>query len=161
LAKRNENVIAILLEPIGLDEEFIEWPLHITIVPWFHGYDEYKLDELLEKISRQRQGFSAKVQQIEKFGANKDVEVNVIDDCPPLYELHNQVFTELEKNGFIIHQKDYVGETYRAHITRQPHGHLDSGQIIKINSFSLIHQKRLKKTGTIVKAVVKNYEFKK
>lgn len=160
MSKRNENVVAILLEPVKIGKEFIEWPLHITIVPWFHGYDADKLDELLRGLATKHKPFMATVGQIERFGYKKDVEVNVIDDYEPLKRLHLDVFNTLENNNFIIHQKDFVGEDYRAHITRQPKSHKNEGEVIEVKSFALVKQERLKKSGEIVKTIVKYYELK-
>lgn len=159
MAKRNENVIVILLEKMPVNEEFIEWPLHITVVPWFHGYDETKLDKLLSQIAASHKKFKAGVGQLEKFGYKKDVEVNLIDNNKQLNQLHRDVFDILESNDFIIHQKDFVGEGYRAHITRQPHGYKNEGEEIQIKSLSLVKQERLKKSGAIVKKIVKQYEL--
>ena len=159
MAARDENVIAILLERMPLNKEFIEWPLYITIVPWFHGYDAKKLDSLLVKISKSHKGFTAQIGPLEKFGHKKEVAVNVVDDCDQLDKLHLDVFNTLEKNDFIIHQKDFVGETYRAHITRQPKGHKNEGDRIEVGAFALVKQERLKKSGAIVKKIVKQYEL--
>lgn len=159
MAKKEENVIAVILETIRLGEEFIEWPLHITIVPWFHGYDAQKLDHLLAELAAKHRSFSARVGKIERFGQKKDVAVNVIDDSPELINLHLAVFNQLEANGFIIHQKEYVAGNYRGHITRQTHAAMKEGQKIKIGSISLVHQERLEQTGEIVKTVIKNYEL--
>lgn len=159
MAKKVENIVAIVLERVQLGKEFIEWPLHITIVPWFHGYNPKKLDELLESLASRHQPFSATVGKIEGFGPKKDVKVNVIDDCPELDNLHLDVFNKLEENGFIIHQKIFVGRGYRAHITRQLHAWLDEKKKIRIGSVSLVRQERMKKTGQIVKTIVKNYEL--
>jgi len=156
---RNENVVAILLESTALDKEFIEWPLHITIVPWFHGYDAKKLDDLLAGISKTHKSFKAQVGPLEKFGYKKEVEVNVIDDCDQLRKLHWAVFNILENNGFIIHQKDFVGDNYRPHITRQPKSHKDKGDEVEVRFFALVKQERLKKSGAIVKTIVKQYEL--
>jgi hypothetical protein len=159
LANRNENVVAILLEPMALNKEFIQWPLHITIVPWFHGYDARKLDDLLSGIAKAHENFWAVVGPLERFGQRKEVEVNVIDDCDKLTRLHWDVFNTLETNDFKIHQKDFVGDGYRAHITRQPESWKDKGEKVEIKAFALVKQERLKKTGEIVKMIVKQYEL--
>jgi hypothetical protein len=52
-----------------------------------------------------------------------------------------------------------VGDGYMAHVTHQTHAFLKEGAQITIKSFSLIEQERLKKTGEIVKKIVKEYEL--
>lgn len=159
MANRNEHVIAITLEPIKIGQEFIEWPLHITIVPWFPCDDEIKLDEILMGISQKHPAFTVKVGPLERFGPKKDVKVNLITPNSKLTKLHREVLKNLDKNGFEVHQKEYVGPGYRPHITHQLHGHFDTGAKIEIDSFTLFKQVRLKKTGVMVKTVVRHYKL--
>lgn len=159
MTRRNEHVIAIMLESVSPADKFIEWPLHITIVPWFHCDATEKLDKFLHNVADKQTRFSAKVGQSHMLGKNKDVPVSLIDESPKLAKLHQKILEILEKNGYRVHQKEWVGENYIAHITHQLHGRKHPGEKLKINSFTLVRQDRLKKTGTMVKTIVKSYEL--
>lgn len=148
-----------MLEPADVGYEFIEWPLHITIVPWFPCDDEKKLDAILEEIAGNHPVFSVTVGPAEWFGPKKDVPVNLVEASPALMALHIAVFEALEKNNFPIHQKEFVGAGYRAHITHQKHGQKHPRQILRLKSFTLVKQLRMKKTGAMVKTITKNYEL--
>jgi hypothetical protein len=159
VSARNEYVVVTMLEPFAIGQEFIDWPLHITIVPWFPANDSEKLDSILTEVARARPGFLAEVGEIEKLGPKKDVEVNLIKGSAELNELHWNIFNILEKNDFGIHQKNYVGKGYIPHVTHQSHGHASPGDKIQVKSFSLVKQVRQKKSGIMVKAIVKDYKL--
>jgi len=156
---RNEHVVAIMLEPVSMGQEFIDWPLHITIVPWFPCGDAKKLDRILTDAAGTQAGFSLEVGKIEKFGPKKNIKVNLMKESPMLDKLHWNIFNVLEKNSFGIHQKEYVGDGYRPHITYQPHGHSSPGDQFQVKFFTLIKQIRQKKNGTMVKSAVKDYRL--
>ncbi len=156
---RNEHLVVVMLEPMPLGVEFEDWPLHITLVPWFPGKDEIRLDEILAGVANKNQKFEVTVGEQVMFGPRKDIPVNLLVRDGDLYRLHWDVFQSLEKNGFFIHQKTHLGQNYRAHITHQKERHKKKGEKLAINSFALVGQIRLKKTGRMIKAVVKEYEL--
>ncbi len=138
-------------------QEFIIWPLHVTVVPWFAVHDEGKLDHVLEEISTEHQIFIAHVGKTAMFGAKKDLPVNLLEESNDLISLHSAVYNSLELNGFYIHQKDYIGTKYQPHITHQGKKHMNEGDEFIVESFSLVKQVRQKKTGTMIKQVAKEY----
>ncbi|HEX5448257.1 MAG TPA: 2'-5' RNA ligase family protein [Candidatus Saccharimonadales bacterium] len=159
MARRNEHLVVAMLEPIEIGKEFIDWPLHITLAPWFPCDDENKLDKILSEIAGRHSGFGVEVGGIEDFGGKNPVPVNVIVENDNLSKLHRDIINGLEASGFSIHQKEYIGEGYRPHVTHQKHARKSQGEQIKIESFGLAKQIRLKKIGTMVKTLVKNYEL--
>ena len=140
--------------------EFVIWPLHITIVPWFPCDDEEKLDSLLAIIASKHEAFIVNVGKTEHFGRKDKLTVNLVDDPGNLHRLHWEVFYTLEKRGFPIHQKDHMGEKYRPHITYQGRRHSLEGDELIVDSFTLVRQVRQKKTGAMIKEVVKDYRLK-
>lgn len=161
--KRNEHLVVIMLEPGPLGEEFEIWQPHITIVPWFPCDDGDRLDQTLSKIAARHKEFVVKAGKIEDWGRKEKYQVQKIDDQGELHRLHQDVFNSLEKNGFPIHQKDFMGEKYSPHIAlrnRLQRGTaMEPGQDIKVKNFTLVRQIRLKKTGRMIKSLVKNYEL--
>jgi len=154
---RNEHLVVIMAEATRVGREFVEWPLHITIVPWFPTADEAKLDAVMEILAARHQAFEVKVGKIDYFGKKDKLAVNHIEDNNRLRDLHWEVFHSLEKNGFLIHQKDHLGEKYKPHITHQAGRYKWPGEVVNISALSLVKQIRQKKTGVMIKAVVKEY----
>lgn len=139
--------------------EFVIWPMHITIVPWFPAEDEERLDKVLEKVASRYEAFDATVGRTQEWGRKDKFKVTLINDTGSLHRLHWDIFHSLEKNGFPVHQKDHLGASYKPHITlRNRHSReIPEGEFIPVISFLLIKQLRLKKTGTMIKEVVKEY----
>lgn len=158
MAKRNEHLVVIMVEPVPM-REFVIWPMHITIVPWFSVEDEKKLDEILQKIASRQEAFDVTVGRVEEWGKKEKFEVIRINDPGNLHRLHWDVFHALEKNGFPVHQKEHLGSSYRPHIAirnRKSHK-IPEGDSIAIISFCLFKQLRQKKTGTMIKEMSKEY----
>lgn len=162
-AERNEHLVVIMLGDIPTGEEFETWPPHITIVPWFPCRDAVRLDQVLTKIAQKHQKMDVRAGEIEGWGREDKFKVLKIDDDGRLHRLHWEVFRDLEKNGFPIHQKDYLGERYTPHVTlrssKSDENLFETGEIIKLSNFTLIKQLRLKGSGRMIKSAVKNYEL--
>jgi len=52
-----------------------------------------------------------------------------------------------------------MAEKYKPYITHQGKKHSREGEELIISSFTLVRQVRLKKTGTMIKEVVKEYSL--
>jgi len=162
LARRNEHLVVIMLEPMPPGVEFEVWPLHITIVPWFHVQDDDKLDQLLIKIAQKHKKLTVSVDGKEIWGTREKFEVALVNDPGGLQLLHEDVFHSLEKNGYLIHQKDYLGAKYRPHFVsrnevQKTQDQPKAGQEMEISSFWLVKQLRLKKSGRMIKELKKQY----
>jgi len=147
--------------PMG--EEFEIWPPHITLVPWFPCDDGQRLDETLVKVASRHKNFVVEAGKVETWGGKKKYEAQKINDGGELGRLHWDIFHSLEKNGFPLHQKDFLGERYTPHIAlrnRLQKGQaLERGREIAIAKFTLVKQLRLKDSGRMIKSPVKDYEL--
>ena len=152
-----------MLEPMSAGQEFEVWPPHITLVPWFPSNSPKKLDELLDKIATKHKLFISQAGKIEEWGKKDKFTVQIIEDPGELHRLHWDVFHGLEKSGFPVHQKEFLGEKYTPHVTLRNHlqkgNAMERGAEILIGSFSLVKQVRMKKSGRMIKSLVKDYEL--
>jgi 2'-5' RNA ligase len=164
LADRNEHLVVVMLETMPTGKEYEIWPRHITIVPWFPCDDEQRLDKTLQAVALRHKKLIVRAGKIEQWGKRDKFMVQKIDDEGALQSLHLDVFHSLEKNGFRIHQKDYLAEKYDPHFTlrnRLQRGNpLERDSKIAIPVFALIKQMRLKGSGRMIKSVVKEYELR-
>ena len=163
MAERNEHLVVIMLEPTPAGKEFEIWPMHITIVPWFPCDDVQKLDKVLDKVAKKHKPLKVTVGRIKKWGGQNPFEVFTIENDWRLQSLHWDVFHSLEKNGFPIHQKDYLGEKYTPHITLRnslaDKKRYKDGETIEIDKFTLVKQVRLKGSGRMIKSLLKDYQL--
>jgi 2'-5' RNA ligase len=164
MARRNEHLVVIMLEPMPADKEFESWPLHITLVPWFPCDNESKLDSTLAKIAARHEAFIVAVDKKEDWGReDKFSVITIADEEDLLHKLHLDVFDTLENSNFPIHQKDFLGDKYRPHITLRNYLTKDypfkTGEEVIIDRFTLIKQHRFRGSGRMIKAVVKDYKL--
>lgn len=159
---KNEHLIVSLLEPVKPGEAFVDWPLHMTIVPWFSvkEIDKNILDEVLVGVANRHKTINAKVGQIAMFGTNLDVPVNTIKTNKKIDSLHKDMFGTLEVNYFPIHHKDICWNNYRPHITIQGEKAIIEGTEIVIANFALIKQIRQKGSGVMEKQLIKEYKLR-
>lgn len=162
MAFRNEHLVVIMLEPMPAGQEFEIWPLHITIVPWFPVDDEVKLENVLKNVAAKHQRFTVQAGRRQQWGRKEKFDVVPIEDSYKLHSLHWNVFHNLEKNGFPVHQKDFLGEKYRPHFVirneiQKNQDQPKTGVDIKISSFWLVSQVRLKKSGRMIKKLEREY----
>jgi len=156
LAVRNEHLVVIMVEPAPVGE-FVVWPPHITIVPWFPVDDPGRLDKVLSRIAARHKIFQVKVGRLADWGKKKPFEVQMIKESGDLHRLHWDVFHALEKSGFPVHQKEHLGAKYRPHFIYKKTNKVKEGDTIAVVSFVLFKQIRLKKTGTMIKRAAKEY----
>lgn len=164
MARRNEHLVVIMLDHMPKGEEFEIWVRHITIVPWFPVDDTKRLDEILQNVAQRHKKFSVKAGPVEVWGRRKEkYEVQKIENDWRLQSLHLDIFSSLEKNGFPIHQKDFMDDKYDPHIALrnrlQSGNAMSEGQEIQIGGFTLVSQSRLKGSGRMIKSLVKDYEL--
>jgi len=161
--KRNEHLVVIMLEPVPAGEEFEIWPLHITVVPWFPCGDDQLLDKTLSKLAAKHKPFQIKIGKAAEWGGKEKFKVLKIAPDWRLQSLHWDIFTKLEKNGFSIHQKDYLGDKYTPHITLRnslaDEAEYQPGDNIQVKNFTLVKQARLKGSGRMIKSPVRDYEL--
>ena len=139
--------------------EFVIWPMHITIVPWFPVEDEKKLDEVLQKVASRHEAFDVSAGREQEWGRKDKYQITLIKDPGNLHRLHWDIFHSLEKNGFPVHQKDHLGASFKPHIVQRNRNrrNIPEGETIPVISFSLFKQLRQKKTGAMIKRLAKEY----
>lgn len=94
-----------------------DWPLHISLVPWFVTAKRSELDQMLHDFLVATEPFTVTVGGEDLFGESHRVKVNVIDESTSLQNLHEALLDRVESIGTIIADKEYLRENYRGHIT--------------------------------------------
>jgi 2'-5' RNA ligase len=115
-----DRLICALVKSQAVGFRFREWPLHITIVPWF------RLDltsaELAENYSRSLVGshpFEVRVGESTQFGYKKRKQVNLVQ-APELIRLEGQTRRFLHSHkAWVVDEADKTRRHFRPHITVQ------------------------------------------
>ena len=141
-----------------------EWPLHMTLVPWF-GIADNERDQLLESLrlySANKVPFTVHVGDDELFGAERDVPVSLIVEQHTVVKLHDELSAIVGKS---VQTRLPVseGRAYRAHITH--HNGTDGihrrfpGDEEVIDGFTAV--RLLDDKGTQFCEIIQNFIFSK
>lgn len=117
-----------------------EWPLHITLVPWFTINDEAQTYSRLEEVASASAAFDVTVGALDMFGTHNDVPVNIVREQEKIKALHLRIVAALQELDAAFVEERWIGENYRAHITRhESQGRwCDEGEVENIDDFHLV-----------------------
>lgn len=131
-------MVAIMLDGVNKGDTFTTWPLHITLVPWFHIEEIITAEAALYAVARNFSKLTLTVGGEELFGANNTVPANVILPDPQLQDLHDAMMSDLQSAGAQFVSAAYTGKDFHAHVTKKLRRPLRPGLTIDVNQFCLI-----------------------
>ena len=116
------------------------WPLHITIVPWFTIADEEAAVRSLERIAHRTPQMTLHVGDVEDFGINEDVPVNVIVNQEQVKKLHEELIETLSDTDTAFDEQGFIGQKFMAHITRHKadNRHSNAGEKILVKNYHVV-----------------------
>lgn len=123
-------------------DTFIEWPLHITIVPWFRT--NAPSDDLGRTLRQRLDGlepFLVTVGREEKFG-HKRKTVNRIVVPSPFENIEEQARQLLhERKAWMVDETTKLRRRFMPHITELKAGRAHEGDSFMVDSLYIIEQK--------------------
>lgn len=130
-------MIAHILEPLPKGSEFVSWPLHITIVPWFGGSGDNAI-KAMRAVVRQTQPFTIGTGSREFFGSKRDKPVRLMRHEDKLHQLHNNLLDSLAGYGLTLNSTVHISAEYRPHVIDKQNQALGEGEELRINRVELI-----------------------
>ena len=159
LSNQNENrlMIAHFVDPNFEGRQFDEWPMHITVLPWFN-YDKLSaITEIEAAVDNMRAcrialGETAlkSLGAVELFGNDLDVPVRRIGDSTSLGVIHGMLLNQFHRN---LEDKSYIGGNYNPHLTIRNNQDPGESSILTIDQLSLVEY------GKPLKTIVRNYNL--
>lgn len=133
--------IIIPIESIyeGLEYDFTEWPLHITLASVFavSTTGDQLGEKLQERVATQR-SLSVQAESEDWFGPERTVGVMKLQMTPALSELYNKVHELLVGLDASFNEPRYEGEGYIPHSAHQKMARLHIGDKVAVNKLALI-----------------------
>lgn len=122
-------ILVLEVEPIETGTVFRQWPLHCTLVPWFH-YEGgiITIQKELETFFSAQQPLWLVGAEEAMFGPSRDVMVNKLVSSNELLQLHNKTLQKLQELGAVFSAEHYVGNGYQPHVTQHGGRKLRKGQ---------------------------------
>ena len=137
-----DRLAAILLHPLTTGARFQDWPLHITLVPWFRPANgTAELTVLLEAALGGIRPFEITVGKDAFFGyhGRKLVSLIQMDDSLALIERTIRRIIK-DRGGWIADEKTRRKRTFYPHVTVQGMQRVHQEDHIFIDRFTMIEQ---------------------
>jgi 2'-5' RNA ligase len=116
-----DRLIVAFLEEHTEGHTFEDWPLHITIVPWFRN--EVPTEDIsigLRGVLQSIVPFDIRTGEAANFGRNGQKAVELVRTPTPLMAIERLVRRYLHRQGsWIVDETTRVQRSFRPHITRQ------------------------------------------
>ncbi|HSH56295.1 MAG TPA: 2'-5' RNA ligase family protein [Candidatus Limnocylindrales bacterium] len=137
-----DTILVLFIEPqepgYTFERKRLEWPLHITLIPWFRVPDPSTLDGILETVAVQSRPFDAVVGMEAAFGGRKEVLVNVLADPALAQHLHLNLKRALDGVGANYQSERFTGDNYKPHITHHGDRRRHEGDRLAVRNFYLV-----------------------
>lgn len=140
-------MIAHLLGPdLGAEYQFNDWPLHVTLLPWFRaegGVDE-RISNVVEDMRACRVYLGAKILgPVALYGVKEDIPVRPIGNSTQLGIIHGMLLREFHST---LENRDFIGGNYNPHLTIRDNEDPGEGFEFLVDKFSLVRHDGTHKT---------------
>ena len=136
-----DRVLCIFVKNQSVGFTFKEWPLHVTIVPWFRiDIASVDLAEQLISVYVGHATFKVLVSEEKEFGYKHFKTVNIVN-APELYRLEGQTrrFLNYHK-AWIVDEADKTRRNYAPHVSMINSKRLHAGDEFFCDRVSIVIQ---------------------
>lgn len=128
-----------MLEPLDNGQQFIGWPLHITLVPtWFRtSKSAAAILGDVSGVAEAFQPFAVRGIQRTQFGWRGSVPVTAVVS-PLLHDLHRGLLAILRAGPYSLLQTKHMGESYQPHVTKKGNAEFKPGHEIMFDRVYLV-----------------------
>ncbi len=139
--QKGDRLLCVLIKPQNQGFTFIDWPLHVTLIPWF------RLDLSSDTLTNElRDGFigsktfQVSVQGEASFGYKNRKQVNLASSSD-LMKLEGQSRRILHRNhAWIVDEADHTRSGYHPHVTVQKNSRLQEGDTFICDKIYIVEQ---------------------
>jgi 2'-5' RNA ligase len=119
-----------------------DWPLHVTVMPWFSVSDRHSesfIEALEHRASQEKSPLQLFGDEIEYFGSDRSIKVRTLRNISRIAQLHNDLLSLIARDYAGIVDSPYIGSQYRAHVTEQAGGKkIEKDQEIILENLQLV-----------------------
>lgn len=144
---RSEYVIVAFLDSFQKGDKLIDWPLHVTIVPWCSFYDLSQFRKEARKVVQGVGPMKVTVGERRIWGPNT---VNIIDYSVSLHRLHEQLLHLAKSSGRVLINEQYTGRNFTPHVTHQGNKYAETGRLLNIDALYLVEKDMNQRLKTVV-----------
>ena len=134
--QKSQIIIVSFLKPMEKETNFISWPNHITLVPFFWTEDVGRTVNKIKEICKNIVPVNYMVGGIKLLGSKNNIKTSEITSNDLKY-LHKKIF-EMAKNEDPKIDTSYCGNKYNPHITHNQTPYPTEGQKREIKEIYLV-----------------------
>lgn len=137
-----DRLVCAFVEPLTPGAVFAEWPLHVTVVPWFRvDIPTDRLVSLLSSTLSSVHAFDASADGTAHFGRGGKKLVHLIAAPSPFWDVEHRIRELLHRQqAWIVDETTRKRRTYQPHITNQQGTQAHDGQAVQVNNLYIIEQ---------------------
>jgi len=138
-----DRLVCAFVEKQTVGLQFKQWPLHVTIVPWF------RLDETSEVIAQGLERALAAIPPFQlvadgtaQFGPRGGRPVSLLRASEPLIQVEEKVRIYFhKKHAWLVDETTKKRYDFRPHVTMQGDAHLQDGDTFLCDRLYIVQQK--------------------
>lgn len=140
--KPGDRLVCALVDPIEVGTTFQEWPLHVTIVPWFRlDMPSDRMASMLASNLAQIHSFDVRLDGTDHFGKARKKLVHLVAAPSPLWDIEYIVRALLHRQrAWIADETTKSKRSYLPHITHQAHAAPQDGSSFSCTALYIIEQ---------------------
>lgn len=120
-------------------DTFLDWPLHVTVLPWFHNEVAWTI-ELFRRVTADLHACTVSLGPrtlgtIAMHGPKEDIPVRPIKESTALGVVHGVFLGHLHP---FLNDKTYASSRYNPHVSIHENPDPGEGRVINVDSLSLI-----------------------
>lgn len=137
-----DRLYCALVESLKVGDTFTNWPLHVTLVPWFRtDISSARLSSDIQRRLQAIKPFTVSVAGEERFGAKRRT-VNLVAEPTLLVDIEHIARGQLyELGAWIVDETTEVRQAFRPHVTEQAATRLHAGDIFRCDALYIVEQK--------------------
>lgn len=136
-----DRLVCAFIKSLPVHEQFKQWPLHVTIVPWF------RLDLSVAELAAGLKGafvgshpFEVTVSMEARFGYKQRKQVNLVK-AEELQRLEGQTRRFLHAyKAWVVDEADKTRRGFRPHVTVQQNDRVQRGDTFWCEKLSVVRQ---------------------
>lgn len=138
-----DRLFCVFVDGRHVGDTFTDWPLHITIMPWFRvGMPSDELGRMLSQRLGSLEPFMATIGSATRMGHHGRKAANLLETPSPLETIERQVRRLLkEQDAWLVDETTKKHRTFMPHVTVQKAGRTGQGDTFMVDSLYIVEQK--------------------
>lgn len=137
-----DRLACLFIDSLRVGDQFRQWPLHVTLVPWFRVEgDSTSLAQGLELSLQTVPPFTVRAAGSTRFGPRKRL-VRLLEGSPELGAVEHRVRSYLhKKRAWLVDETTKRRYDFRPHVTVQGEYGLAPGAAVRVERLYIVQQK--------------------